>query len=170
MHFVGKDVEPQGLVVRADLNGRHGVVLTFDQNKGRCAVRFGNSEPAVLIKPSNLQPVTIPLEEPRSVCEGDEEQLITAVQQLKIAKPQATSKELHATLTANDWPDLSLGDVKKAASKASKRQSAHMADSRSQSQRTRKTTEERHATASHGSRAMKAGTWTQWRTLDVAAA
>ena len=54
--LVGRDVEAQGLVGRADLNGKRGMVVSYDESKGRCAVQFGNS-PGVLIKPSNLQVV-----------------------------------------------------------------------------------------------------------------
>ena len=52
--LVGKDVEAHGLVGRADLNGKRGTVVSYDESKGRCAAQFGNS-PGVLIKPSNLQ-------------------------------------------------------------------------------------------------------------------
>mmetsp|Transcript_6855 Transcript_6855/g.11837 ORF Transcript_6855/g.11837 Transcript_6855/m.11837 type:complete len:301 (-) Transcript_6855:267-1169(-) len=56
MELVGKDVEACGLVGRPDLNGQSGTVLNFDQDTGRCAVRFRDSsvQPAK-IKPSNLR-------------------------------------------------------------------------------------------------------------------
>lgn len=50
-----------------------------------------------------------------------EDALITAVQGLRLEHPHATAKELHALLPAQEWPSVSLGTVKKAASKAAKR-------------------------------------------------
>ena len=55
--LVGSEVEAHGLNARADLNGARGRVLSFDAAKGRCAVLFGGSTPAVLIKPCNLSAV-----------------------------------------------------------------------------------------------------------------
>ena len=49
----------------------------------------------------------------------DEDALIAALQGLWLEHPQATAKELHALLP--DHPSVSLGAVKKAASKAAKR-------------------------------------------------
>jgi len=112
--LVGKEVEAFGLIGRADLNGVCGSVLAYDADKGRCAVRFSDAA-AVLIKPSNLKPRLT------EVPEAAEDPLVAAVSSLRIQQPELTAKELHAALTAGDWPGASLGDVKKAASKATKR-------------------------------------------------
>ena len=57
-------------------------------------------------------------QEPKSA--SDEERLISAVQALRMTQPDSTAKELHATLSAGDWPDVSISEVKKAAAKAAK--------------------------------------------------
>lgn len=66
--------------------------------------------------------------QPRRSCtlamaDDDEDALIAAVQGVWLEHPQATAKELHALLleSAQEWPRVSLGAVKKAASKAAKR-------------------------------------------------
>lgn len=129
MELVGAVVEAHGLVGRADLNGTRGRVLKYDEAKGRCAVKFGDE--SVLIRPDNLSATaTVPhaaagaaaggSTAAAAATAGDEESLIVAVQKLRLEQPQATAKALHASLSG-DWPNLSLGDVKKAASKAAKR-------------------------------------------------
>ena len=55
------------------------------------------------------------------VADDEEDALIAAIQGLWLEHPQATAKELHALLPAQEWPSVSLGAVKKAASKAAKR-------------------------------------------------
>ena len=52
----------------------------------------------------------------------DEEQLITAVLRIKLDGSASTASEVHAALIAEGHKDLTLSQVKKAASKATKRQ------------------------------------------------
>ena len=56
-----------------------------------------------------------------AMADDEEDALIAAIQGLWLEHPQATAKELHALLPAQEWPSVSLGAVKKAASKAAKR-------------------------------------------------
>lgn len=44
--------------------------------------------------------------------------LVASAQRLRLDAPDLTVKELHAALTAGEWPATSLSEVKKAASKA----------------------------------------------------
>jgi hypothetical protein len=124
MELVGNEVEAHGLVGRADLNGQRGRVSAFVEEKGRCAVRFGTAD-SVLIKPDNLRLPAIDVSDAAATAldppGGGEEALIAEIQKLRLVEPQATFKELHATLVAGEWSSVSLGDVKKAASKATKR-------------------------------------------------
>ena len=127
MDLVGKEVEAVGLTGRADLNGQRGFVLEYIDAKGRCAVRFGGDTEGVLIKPINLKLLAVDVSDTSAAAPqgapADEslEALIETVQQLRLKDSKATVKELHAALTAGEWPAVSLGDVKKAASKATKR-------------------------------------------------
>lgn len=53
---------------------------------------------------------------------SEEEDLITAVQAIKIAQPQATAREIHTTLvTEETWAHITLSEAKRACSKAAKR-------------------------------------------------
>ena len=51
---------------------------------------------------------------------ADDEELILAVQRLRLANPSLTSNELHAELVA-EWASVQLSDVRRARSKAAKR-------------------------------------------------
>lgn len=126
---VGTPVVLHSLVARPALNGRSGVVVSaLNATKGRHGVRVeGESEPLAL-KPTNLtatQPddavPPAPAGQATDLPPSGEEGLIAAVQRLRFARPQATTKELHAALSAQEWPSLTLGELKKAASKAAKR-------------------------------------------------
>lgn len=169
MELVGKEVEACGLVGQAVLNGQRGTVLTFVKDKGRCAVRFGDSSVGVLIKPSNLRlqdavpPPALDIADqhvstPPAIEEG-EERLIAALQKLKLEKPQATAKELHTALVAaGNWSDLSLSKVKKAAPKASKR-AARMPDPQSTKKLEKPTTAEHRALCEENARLLTAASY-----------
>jgi len=100
------------LVGRADLNGKRGIVISYVDEKGRCATQFGSE--SVLVKPSNLK---VADDEPADT----EEALIAAVLRLRLENTQLNAEQLHTALVAEGWRDLSLGEAKKAASKATKR-------------------------------------------------
>ena len=54
---IGSKVVLEGLVARADLNGRSGVVLSFDAERGRFGVEVDGQSDLLALKPANLQPL-----------------------------------------------------------------------------------------------------------------
>ena len=129
MHLVKQTVEAHGLVGRADLNGQRGIVLSYVEDKSRCAVKFGESEEAVLVKPANLRKVDLELPDVSDVCPAadtpvatsSDAALIEQIRVLKLASPEATAKQLHEKLQFEPgMSGVTLSEVKKAASKATK--------------------------------------------------
>jgi len=54
---IGSKVVLEGLVARADLNGRSGVVISFDAERGRFGVEVDGQSDLLALKPANLQPL-----------------------------------------------------------------------------------------------------------------
>ena len=53
--LIGKPITIAGLVAKPELNGRRGVVLSFDAERGRYHVRVDQSREVVALKPDNLE-------------------------------------------------------------------------------------------------------------------
>lgn len=122
MHLVKQNVEAHGLSARADLNGQRGIVLSYVESKGRCAVKFEDIRDPVLIKPSNLHEVEQPdVSDEQPAATDVESALIEQIQALRLTCPELTVKQLHEKLQHQpDGVGLSLSEVKRAASKAAK--------------------------------------------------
>jgi len=60
---IGSKVVLKGLVARADLNGRSGVVISFDAERGRFGVEVDGKVDPLALKPVNLQPVAVSREQ-----------------------------------------------------------------------------------------------------------
>jgi hypothetical protein len=54
--LLGRRVVISGLVAKPELNGRTGMAVSFDDDKGRYAVELDDTSSSLLIKPCNLQP------------------------------------------------------------------------------------------------------------------
>ena len=56
----GARVLISGLNGRPELNGTHGIILSFDEGKGRFAVKLSSNNERILLKPANLADVPAP--------------------------------------------------------------------------------------------------------------
>jgi len=114
--LVGKDVVLHSLVGRPELNGKRGVVLSFDAERGRAGVHVDGENLAV--RPAHLSPAP-----PRIGSEMDG--LVVAVQALCVQSGPGwqSAKNVHAELQKDAaWSGTTLGQVKAACAIAARSQ------------------------------------------------